>query len=360
MKKSFKLLNLALSAGLIFAGCSNQINNSNQATSTDQAKDLESNNSQVEKENSVDEISNDKEVVKIAYAGDLCLGAPNIADINGYFEESGIEVEFVNSKAPKDALGTGKIDVFTGEFAGMVVPATKGLDIVFSTASHTGCKSLYVLKESEIQKTSELVGKSVAVTNGIGNSGHNTALRFFNHDGIDPNEVTFKPVDSAAVIQALEKNEVDSVVLDDQFAKQFVNQGKIRPIRSMTTDEDFGKEVCCVTAFNREFVENNPETAEKIADAIDKANNFIAENTKEATDLLYENNLASGNYEDGLELMKSYNYSVTNDDAKESLRQIFDDYKKIGLIDTEDSTDELMDKFWLPLGKEASIQAASK
>lgn len=344
--RNFKILLASLALALTLTSCQTNTGNSNDETV---------NNKEVveEKINNVG-LENEpryNDTVKIGYSGDLCLGAPNIANINGYFEDKGIDVEFVNTQNPKDALGTGKLDALTGEFAAMVVPATNGLDIVFSTSSHSGCKSLYVLNDSEITKTSELANKSVAVTNGIGNSGHNTALRFFNHDGVDPITITFKPVNSAAVIQALEKGEIDSVVLDDQFAYQFVESGKIRSIRSMTDDEDFGAEVCCVTAFNRKFADENPELTKLVAEAIEEANNYMAENPEDSTQILYDNNLASGDYDAGLSLMKSYDYSINNDEGEKTLRSIFDDYKNIGLINTDLSTDELMAKFWRPLGE---------
>ena len=72
-----------------------------------------------------------------------------------------------------------------------------------------------------------MIGQSVAVTNGIGNSGHNTLLRFLIHDDINPDDVTVKPVDAAAVIQSLESGEIQGAVLDDQFAQEFLESGKL-------------------------------------------------------------------------------------------------------------------------------------
>ena len=238
----------------------------------------------------------------------------------------------------------------TGEFGGLLVPATKGLKYAFSTASHSGCKSLYVLKDSEYQNTSDLVKKSVAVTNGIGNSGHNTLLRFLIHDDVNPDDINIKPVDSAAVIQSLESGEIQGAVLDDQFAQEFLQRDIIRPIRSLTSDEDFGKEVCCVTAFNKEFVDNNPMLAELVAEAIEKGNQYAAENPEDAIKVLQDKNLAEGDPEVAADLLKAYDYTLTNKDGEETLRTYFDDYKKLKLIPDNKTTDELMEEFWRPLG----------
>ncbi|MDY3006408.1 ABC transporter substrate-binding protein [Anaerococcus porci] len=365
MKYNSKIVGLALVSTLIFSGCKSQLNSDNHKSNVDSnisstaTKEINEANKEVvdaqkiANENAKKDISEEpryNDTIKLGYSGDLCLGAPNIANLNGYFKQKDINVEFVNTKQAKDALGTGKIDGLVGEFAGMVVPTTKGLDIVFSSASHTGCKSLYVLSDSKIQETKELEGKNLAITNGIGNSNHNTALRFFNHDNVDPDKVTYKQVDNSAVIQAMESGEIDSAVLDDQFAKQFVDEGKIRTIRSMTHDEDFGREVCCVLVFNGTFAKENPLIADNVATAIQQANDYMHNNPEEATQKLYDNNLASGDFDAGLELVKSYNYSVKNDIAEETLKSVFTDYKEIGLIEDERSVDDLMKQYWLPMG----------
>ena len=355
MKLRSKVVGVLLMGSLFLSGCQSQVNTgkdtkvNNTNTSITEVEDVK----KIAGDNAkkpIEEEPRYEDTIKLGYSGDLCLGGPNLASLNGYFDKRGIDVEFVNTKNPKDALGTGKLDGLVGEFAGMIVPTTKGLDIVFSSASHTGCKSLYVLNESEITKTKELEGKNLAITNGIGNSNHNTALRFFNHDGVDPDKVSYKQVDNAAVIQAMKDGEIDSAVLDDQFAKSFVDKGVIRPIRSMTDDEDFGNEVCCVLAFNGTFAKENPLIADEVASAIQEANDYIENNPEEATKKLYDNNLASGDFEAGLDLMKSYDYSVKNELAEKTLESIFTDYKKIGFIEDDRSVEDLMKSYWLPLG----------
>lgn len=364
MNYKSKIVSLALAATFVLSGCQTQLNSGDGSNVESNVKSTVSQTQnqankevvdaqKIASENAKKDIKEEprfNDTIKLGYSGDLCLGAPNIANLNGYFDKEDIKVEFVNTKNPKDALGTGKLDGLVGEFAGMVVPTTKGLDIVFSSASHTGCKSLYVLNDSEIQETKELEGKNLAITNGIGNSNHNTALRFFNHDDVDPDKVTYKQVDNAAVIQAMESGEIDSAVLDDQFAKQFVDEGKIRAIRSMTHDDDFGAEVCCVLAFNGTFAKENPLIADKVATAIQEANDYMQNNPKEATQKLYDNNLASGDFDAGLELVESYDYSVKNELAESTLKSIFTDYKEIGLIEDERSVDDLMKQYWLPMG----------
>ena len=365
--KNNKLLALLLLGGIALTGCVNNDTAGNEpANNTEQVEQTEDKN-QADTATTEDTNKKDGESVvaaktleeeprygtpiKIGFDGDLCMAGQNLADINGYYKEKGIEVEFVNTQNGKDALSTGQIDVLTGEFGSMIVPATQGLNYVFSTASHSGCKSLYVLDENEeFQETSDLVGKSVAVTNGIGASGHNTLLRFLLHDDVNPDDVSVKPVDKSAVIQSLQSGEIQGAVLDDQFAQEFLESGVIRPIRSLTTDEDFGKEVCCVAAFNRDFAEQNPMLAELLGEAIDMGNDYAAENPEESIKVLQENNMAEGDPQVATDLLSAYDYSLTNQDGEDTLRRYFDDYKELGLIDNSKSTDDLIKEFWMPFG----------
>lgn len=356
--KSKKILAALLLAGVTLSGCvkngddtakedkSSVVEESSESASESSAGSLQA----INLDHKISDEPRYGDTIKIGYSGDLCLGAQNIADLNGYFEENEIDVEFVNTKSGKDALGTGQIDALTGEFGGMLVPATKGLNYVFSTTSHSGCKSLYVLNDSDLNSTSDLVGENIAVTNGIGNSGHNALLRFLYKDGIDPNDVNVKPVDSAAVIQALKNEEIKGVILDDQFAQEFIKSGDIRPIRSLTEDDDFKREVCCVTAFNKDFVRENPQLAELVAAQIEKGNQYMAENPDESVDILLENNLASGDKETAVELTKAYDFSLDNEAGLETIRSYFDDYKELKLIDDSISTDDLIEDYWFPLG----------
>lgn len=221
--------------------------------------------------------------------------------------------------------------------------------MTFLKGAHTGCKSLYVLSDSGIGSTKDLQGKTVAVPDGIGNSDHNIALRFFSNDGIDPSKVDFKQVETTASILSMQNKEIQAVVLSDQFAEEFVNDGTLKIIRSLTFDEDFKQEPCCVHAFNTDFVKENPLITEKMVKAIMKSSAFIANNTDEAVQVLFDNNWASGDFDQAVRMMKTYNWDVTNEMSDTTLKDVIEDYKTFGLIDSAKSTDELMGTIWKPI-----------
>jgi len=134
-----KLLAVLLLGGLTFAGCGKQDANQGQNQAVEENKN-------VAEAITLEEEPRYNTPIKMGFDGDLCMAGQNLAEIKGYFKDKGIDIEFINTQNGKDALSTGQIDVMTGEFGSLIVPATKGLNYVFSTSSHSGCKSLYVFK----------------------------------------------------------------------------------------------------------------------------------------------------------------------------------------------------------------------
>lgn len=288
-------------------------------------------------------------IVKVGYNGGLCLGTFGMALEKGFYESEGLKTEVVKMTSQTDALGTGKVDVAGDHIATLLVPAVNGVNMVFTRGIHTGCKSLYVLGSSDIRETKDLVGKTIAIADGIGASDHNISLRFLSHDNIKPEDVNFKVVSYDAVILALQNGEVNAATLSDQFASKFVEDGTLRAIRSLTTDEDFGKEPCCIHAINGDFIKANPITVKKITHANAEAGKWIESNKEDFVDTMLAMKWASGDRDKVLAFAKSLNFIVEDDATEKTLKNIIDDYKSFGLIDSKKDTKEILDKVWDPV-----------
>jgi NitT/TauT family transport system substrate-binding protein len=286
------------------------------------------------------------QTIKIGYNGGLCTSTPAVALVKGFYEKNGINAEIIKVQSGIDSVGTNQVQVFTSHIAELLVPTVNGVNAVFTTGAQTGCKSLYVLHDSNIESTHDLVNNTVAIPNGIGGSDHNIALRFFNHDDIDPNTVKFKPVETSAVVLSMQNGEIQGAILSDQFAEKFVEDGTLKVIRSLTWDEDFQVEPCCVHALNRDFVKNNPISAKKITLAIKQTAYWIEENKTEATQVLFDNSWATGDFEQAVRMMESYNFKISDENTEIALRSILDDYKSFGLINSTLDTDKTLDIIW--------------
>lgn len=289
------------------------------------------------------------EKVKIGYNGGLCLGAFGIAQAKGFYKEQGLDTEIISVTSVSDGLGTDQIAVGGDHIATLLVPAVNGVNMTFTTGSHTGCKSLYALADSDIEKTEDLVGKTIAVADGIGASDHNISMRFLNQDNVDPNKVKWKVVDNSAVILALQKGEIEAATLSDQFAKKFVDDGTLKVVRSLTFDEDFSQETCCVHAMNTDFIKENPITAYKLTLAHQNASNWIEENKEEFVDVMLDNDWASGEKDFVLEIAKTYNFKISDEATEKTLSNILNDYKKFGTLDSSVDTEKELNRIWKPV-----------
>lgn len=361
MNKIIKMFAIILASLLLFTACNTTVNNDKKEETTEQTEEKKEQTEEAkteEKTDTAEATESEEEAwkkepfydkpVQIGYNGGLCTGGAGIAKVLGLFDKEGVKVEIVNIQSKTDAIGTNKVQLTTDHIATLLVPAVNGIDMTFKAGAQTGCKSLYVLNNNEINSTADLKGKAIGLPDGIGNSDHNIALRFMNHDNIDPKEITWKPVESSASILALENGEIAGVVLSDQFAEKFVNDNKIKMIRSLTFDDDFKQEPCCVYAFNKTFEKENPITAKKMTKALFEASDYIQNDIEGATQILFDNNWASGDFDQAVRMMKSYNWQVTNDMAGTALKNILDDYKKFGVITSDKSTDELLTEVWHP------------
>ncbi len=349
MKKTIKIITLLLASLMILTACNTTVNKKDDEKQTEAKTE--------EKETKTEELSEEEQwkkepmygkTIKYGYNGGLCTGGPGIAIALGMFKEAGIDVEVVSTQSKADAVGTGKADLTSDHIATLLVPSVNGVNMIFKAAAQTGCKSLYVLNNDDIKTTADLVGKKIGLPDGIGNSDHNIALRFLNHDKIKPEDVKFIPVEGSASILALQNGEISGVILSDQFAEKFVNDGTIKYIRSLTWDDDFKKEACCVYAFNKTFAEENPITAKKMVEVLFKVSDYIQNNIEEATKVLFDNNWASGDFDQAVRMMKSYNWQVTNEMTETTLHDVLTDYKTFGIINSEKSADELLSDIWHP------------
>lgn len=295
--------------------------------------------------------------IKVAYNGGICTGAPGIASVRGEFEKRGLEVEFINVESDIDSIGTHTADATIGHIAKFVPPTVNGVDAVFASGAHTGCKSLYVLNNDEINDTEGLKEKTVAFPGAIGTADHNIAIRFFNNDGITPEEVKYKQVELSAIVQSMENGEVQGAILSDEYANKFVEDGTLKRIRSLSFDDDFKNEACCVNALNGDFVRENPLMAKAYNEAVLSTQKWIEDNVEEAAQILFDNNWASGDFDAAVEMMESYNWAVSLDDTEKTLETVIEDYKNLGIIDSEIKKEDFISNYWNNFGlKDSDIQ----
>lgn len=283
------------------------------------------------------------------YMADGCTAGPTVAAHLGYYKEAGLESEGVKGNSYTEALGNDQATVAVGHIATMLVPITNNVDLTFVGGAHIGCKSLYVLADSEYNKTEDLKGTSISVPNGVGKSDYNITCLLLDADGIDPQkDVTLTAVSADACIKAMENGEISAALLSDSFAYGLVKEGKLKCVRSLL-DEDFADENCCVIAMNRTFTKENPVISKKIVQAVQKAHAYMRDNPEEATQMLLDQGWNGGNYEMNVMLNNSLQFGLDQDFTAKSLRDVVEKYVRLGLIQSMDDVDEIMDLAWTPV-----------
>ena len=283
------------------------------------------------------------------FMSDGCTSGPTMADHLGYYKEAGLTAEGVKGSSDVEALGTDQVDVATGMMAKMLVPITNGVDITFVGGAHIGCKSLYVLADSDYNTTADLKGQKISVPNGIGKSDYNITALLLDADGIDySKDVELVQVSADACVTAMENGEIASALLSDTFAYSMVKDGKLKCIRSQL-DSDFANRTCCVMAMNGTFVKENPTIAKKVAQAVQKAHSWMRDNSEEATKVLMDMGWNGGNYEMNIMINNSLQFGLSDEFTGETLKDFIGRYIRLGLITSMDNADEVLKLAWTPI-----------
>ena len=283
------------------------------------------------------------------FMSDGCTSGPTMADHLGYYEEAGLTAEGVKGSSDVEALGTDQVDVATGMMAKMLVPITNGVDITFVGGAHIGCKSLYVLADSDYNTTADLKGQKISAPNGIGKSDYNITALLLDADGIDySKDVELVQVSADACVTAMENGEIASALLSDTFAYSMVKDGKLKCIRSQL-DSDFANRTGCVMAMNGTFVKENPTIAKKVAQAVQKAHSWMRDNSDEATKVLMDMGWNGGNYEMNIMINNSLQFGLSDEFTGETLKDFIGRYIRLGLITSMDNADEVLKLAWTPI-----------
>ncbi len=283
------------------------------------------------------------------FMSDGCTSGPTMADHLGYYKEAGLTAEGVKGSSDVEALGTDQVDVATGMMAKMLVPITNGVDITFVGGAHIGCKSLYVLADSDYNTTADLKGQKISAPNGIGKSDYNITALLLDADGIDySKDVELVQVSADACVTAMENGEIASALLSDTFAYSMGKDGKLKCIRSQL-DSDFANRTCCVMAMNGTFVKENPTIAKKVAQAVQKAHSWMRDNSDEATKVLMEMGWNGGNYEMNIMINNSLQFGLSDEFTGETLKDFIGRYIRLGLITSMDNADEVLKLAWTPI-----------
>lgn len=295
------------------------------------------------------------EGIVYVYATGNCTAAPLIAQKLGLYEQYGIKAEHANSSNGIEIVGSNAAQCCVGHISSMLVPITNGVNMSFVGGAHTGCMSVFVLADSDVQEIVDLKGANIGVTWGIGGSAHNTAIRMFAKSGMDPlKDFTPVPVEMEAAIAALQNGEVDTIITSDAWAYDMVKNGTLRIVSSLIEPE-FAQEPCCVMAMNNDFIKENPNMAKAVTECMKLASEWMRENPEDAIQILLDNNFISGSMEKHKDLWIPLQFNPSDKFTEAGLRNFAKDYIEYGLITSTDDVEKVMEMAWNPIAKDAGL-----
>jgi ABC-type nitrate/sulfonate/bicarbonate transport system substrate-binding protein len=222
-------------------------------------------------------------VVRVGYAPIIGTLPVYIAEENRLFEQAGVKAEFVQLQSANqlmEGLVRGDLDLvpFGGFVPVMNVElADPGKVKIFAGSRLTQEEpfdSLLVLKESPIQKLTDLAGKKVGVF--PGSTATNFLKRYLSSKGVATETVEIVQLPAANQLSALYGGSVDALLAFEPNITIPLEEGKVRKlIPESVYFETFNYSPQGVGLISTKFVNEEPELAKKSVDTMNQAYVFM-------------------------------------------------------------------------------------
>ena len=215
-----------------------------------------------------------------------------IADSRGYFKEAGLEVDIGvfsgGSKALQALLG-GSADLVAGAYSNTITMAVKGQKLV-SFVTQAVCPGFVFgttrASHDAIKTYADLKGKRIGVS-APGSSFHMGVNYLLSRAGLKPEDVSIIGVGSSSgAIAAARSGQVDALMSNDPVATVLQDSGDLFPLAQMrdpaSTRATLGGDYPEAAIYStKEFVDKYPNTVQAVADALIKAEHWMAQATPE-------------------------------------------------------------------------------
>jgi NitT/TauT family transport system substrate-binding protein len=233
-----------------------------------------------------------------------------------------VELISANSETRKIGLNNGSIPIVNGDFQ-FFPSIEEGVNVKVVDGLHNGCIKFIVKKGSPIKTAADLRGKKIAVDE-IGGTPHQVASVWVEKAGISADqsrkEVEFVVFEDGNLeIEALRKGDVDVAALWDPLGSVYTSgthADEYEVLFDLSTDPTFAGKYCCFLYASAKVIDENPEKVAALLRAYRKAQEWIAENPKEAVDIIAGKQYSAIEDKTLAEaLVKSYVYPSADDHA---------------------------------------------
>lgn len=208
----------------------------------------------------------------------------------GYFKDEGLDVTIAafsgGSKALEALLG-GSTDMVAGAYSNTLTMAAKGRRMV-TVAAQVICPGwvfgVSKKRADQVKSAAGLEGMRVGVS-APGSSTHMAVNYILHKAGLQPADVSVIGVGQAAgAVAAVRAGQIDALIVNDPSATVLVADGSLVPLEEMRTAEGnrkvFGSDYPESSLYTtQDFIARNPKTVQAAANAIVRAERWIAKAT---------------------------------------------------------------------------------
>lgn len=295
--------------------------------------------------------SGEQTKVKVAYLGLTCEAAMFVAQEKGFFQEEGLEVEFVKTdwEGLRDGLGLGRFDANYTLLMYLLKPIETGLDVKITGGVHKGCLRVQAGKDSGIEKVADLRGKRIGVP-AMGSPPFLFTYRVLAANGIDPNKgVEWVMVAPEVSALALDNKQVDAVADSEPLGSILMAMDKVRTIADQAVDAPYRDEYCCVAVVSGQLAKRDPARAAKVTRALLKGAAWVDRNPMAAAKLSVEKKYIAASEELNSHAISKLQYRPSVSHCRESIDLAIEDMRSAGLLNASTDTAELAQRAWLDL-----------
>jgi NitT/TauT family transport system substrate-binding protein len=290
--------------------------------------------------------------VRVGYLGLTCEAAMFVAKEKGFFEEEGLDVEFVKTDwdSLRDGLGMGRFDANYHLIMYLLKPIEKGLDVKLTGGVHSGCLRLHAGSKTDIQSVAQLKGKRIGVPTALGSPPFLFSSRVLKAAGMDPSkDVEWVAMAPDVLGLALDNGQIDAVCDSEPIGSILTAAGKVRVLADQAADAPYNDEYCCAVVVSGALARKSPETAAKVTRALLKGAAWADTNPTAAARLSVEKKYIAASVEVNAQAISKLKYAPGVSRCRESVLNASREMKAIGLLDRGTDPDELARTAWIDL-----------
>lgn len=259
-------------------------------------------------------------------------------------ESENLEVKpFTNPGDMKTALLSGDLD-FTGTtWVTAIMAVSKGEPIKVVASMTEKCSALVVGKDSGINTTKDLKGKTIAYVPGTMH--HILLLEVLNRAGLDPDkDVTLKKIDFFDMGQALASGSIDAFCSGEPYPSIAVEEGYGKILEYPYYDDSIGY-INAAMITTEDEIKENPEKIQELVDKHVKASKHLMASKEEWINKAAEFGTEKKYLEKSTENIE-LSWDITPETV-EQVKKLAERMKELGMIEKVPDIDAMFDLSFL-------------